>query len=59
MTRPISTRIGIVAAVLLLSVPVSAQQTKGKPKDEPGVRWDEDSIRFGDSVRIDPRVRVR
>jgi hypothetical protein len=51
---------GAVAAVLLaLSLPASAQQSTGKPKDESGVRWDDGSILVGDSVRIDPKARVQ
>jgi phosphate-selective porin len=47
------------AVVLSLSVPASAQQSGGKQKAESGVQWDDGSIRFGDSVRIDPKVRVQ
>src|SRR5690349_7891851 len=45
--------------VVALSVHASAQQSAAKQKAQAGVRWDDDSIRFGDSVRIDPRVRVQ
>ena len=45
--------------VLALSVPASAQQPAGKPKAESGVQWDDGSIRFGESVRIEPKVRVQ
>jgi phosphate-selective porin len=70
MIRPISPDIGssrrrpyvalrplfaAAALILVTSVPVSAQQQKGQS----GVRWDEDSIRFGDSVRLEPRVRLQ
>jgi phosphate-selective porin O/P len=73
MIRPISSDIGssrrgphavfrplFAAAVLILAiaVPVSAQQ-KGTQKGQSGVQWDDGSIRFGDSVRIDPKVRVQ
>ena len=47
------------AIVLALSVPASAQQPDGKQKDTSGVRWDDGSIRFGDSVSIEPKVRVQ
>ena len=75
MTREISSDIGFsrrhphaairslfasLAVVLAISVPASAQQATGKKgKDESGVRWDNDSIRFGDSVRIEPKFRVQ
>ncbi len=73
MIRPISSDIGsltrrphavirlLFAAaglILAISVPVAAQQ-QGTPKDQSGVQWDDGSIRFGDSVRIDPKVRVQ
>jgi phosphate-selective porin len=48
-----------VALMLALAVPLSAQQGANNQKGQSGVRWDEDSIRFGDSVRIEPRVRVQ
>ena len=32
---------------------------KQKKKDESGVRWEDDSIRIGDSVRIEPKLRVQ
>jgi phosphate-selective porin len=50
-----------LAVVLAISVPAWAQQPAGKQKgkDESGVRWDNDSIRFGDSVRIEPKFRVQ
>ena len=38
-------------------IPVFAQQ--GKPPAPNGVRWEDDSIRFGDSVRIEPKIRVQ
>jgi hypothetical protein len=47
------------AVVLAISVPASAQPAAGRQKDPSGVRWDDDSIRFGDSVRIEPKVRVQ
>ena len=53
------------AVVLALSVPASAQQSAdkqtsaGKQKAESGVQWDDGSIRFGESVRIEPKVRVQ
>ena len=63
---------GALALVIALSVQASAQQAADKQasaadkqtsadtqKAQSGVRWDEGSIRFGDSVRIDPRVRVQ
>src|SRR4029078_1264362 len=74
MIRPISTGIGIwrrgphvavrslcgaLALVVAFSVQASAQQPADKQKAQSGVRWDEGSIRVGDSVRIDPRVRVQ
>ena len=73
MIRPVSGGIGFLrrvphvafralcaaAVVLALSVPASAQPSGDKPKDQSGVQWDDGSIRFGDSVRIDPRVRVQ
>jgi phosphate-selective porin len=70
MIRPISSDIGssrrrphvvfrllfaAAALVLALSVPVSAQQNG----PQPGVRWEDDSFRFGDSVRLEPRVRLQ
>jgi phosphate-selective porin len=74
MTRPISTGIGMsrraahvafrslcgaLALVVAFSIQASAQQGVDQQKAQSGVRWDEDSIRFGDSVRIEPRVRVQ
>ena len=47
------------AVVLALSVPASAQQAAGKQKVESGVQWDDGSIHFGESVRIEPKVRVQ
>ena len=50
----------ITAAVasLVTAIPASAQQQPPKPKPT-GTRWENDSIRFGDSVRIEPKVRVQ
>ena len=53
------------AVVLALSAPASAQQSGAqKARSDPqngqsGVQWDDGSIRFGESVRIDPKVRVQ
>src|SRR6185503_3670618 len=46
-----------VALVLLTVGAASAQTTT--PQPETGVRWDDGSIRVGESVRIDPKVRVQ
>jgi phosphate-selective porin len=46
------------AASLVTAIPASAQQQPPKPKPT-GTRWEDDSIRFGDSVRIEPKVRVQ
>jgi phosphate-selective porin len=46
------------AVALAISGPASAQQV-GAQTGQSGVRWEEGSIRFGDSVRLDPRVRVQ
>lgn len=46
------------ALVLALSAPAAAQQP-GAPKVQSGVQWDDGSIRVGESVRIDPKVRVQ
>jgi phosphate-selective porin len=74
MTRAISSDIGrsrrephvlcqaLCAAALVmfgLSAPASAQAPPKTPKDESGVRWDDGTIRFGESVSIEPRVRVQ
>jgi phosphate-selective porin len=74
MIRPIASVIGfsrhrphvaartIVAAaavVLALALPVAAQQPGDGQKGQSGVRWDDGSIRFGDALRIDPKVRVQ
>jgi hypothetical protein len=48
----------LAAVILAIAVPAWAQPSTAKQKD-PGVRWDDGSIRFGDSVRIDPKVRVQ
>jgi phosphate-selective porin len=48
----------VAALILAISVPVSAQQN-GAQKGRSGVRWDDDSVRFGDSVRLEPRVRLQ
>lgn len=61
MIRPhLAFRLLFAAATLILaiSVPVSAQQSRAQ-NGQSGVRWDEGSIYFGDSVRIDPKVRVQ
>jgi phosphate-selective porin len=42
------------AAPFVTAIPASAQQPKPT-----GARWEDDSIRFGDSVRIEPKVRVQ
>jgi phosphate-selective porin len=54
------------ALILAISVRVSAQQegTRKGPSTplragQSGVRWDDDSIRFGNSVRLEPRVRLQ
>jgi phosphate-selective porin len=59
LARALRSLCAAAAVVLALSVPASAQQSDGKQKDESGVRWDDGSIRFGDSVRIDPKVRLQ
>ena len=46
------------AVVLALSVPASAQQAAGTQKVESGVQWDDGSIRFGESVRIDEETKT-
>jgi phosphate-selective porin len=49
-----------LTVILAIAIPASAQQGgKQKKKDESGVRWDDDSIRIGDSVRIEPKLRVQ
>ena len=73
MIRPISSDIGssgrrphaalrplfvVLALIGALWVPISAQQT-GTQKGKSGVQWDDGSIRVGDSVRIEPKVRVQ
>ncbi len=50
--------IAAAAASLVTAIPASAQQQPPKPKPT-GTRWEDDSIRFGDSVRIEPKVRVQ
>jgi len=50
--------LALAVAILAITVPASAQQTADRQKDQ-GVRWDEGSIRFGDSVRLDPKVRLQ
>lgn len=49
------------AAVVVLGcwAPASAQQPANPPQDRSGVQWDEGTIRFGESVSIEPRVRVQ
>jgi phosphate-selective porin len=49
----------LVASVapFLTAIPAFAQQ--GTPPAPTGVRWENDSIRFGDSVRIEPKIRVQ
>lgn len=73
MIRAISTPIGFsrrgpqlirhmwfaVGAAILLSAGPASAQTKSGQQAQSGVTWDEGSIRIGDSVRIDPRVRVQ
>src|SRR5688572_10062471 len=49
----------LAAAATLFVTPIPAFAQQGKPPDPSGVRWEDDSIRFGDSVRIEPRVRVQ
>ena len=46
---------GALALVVAFSIQASAQQGVDKQKAQSGVRWDEDSIRFGDSLRIELR----
>lgn len=58
-----------LTVIVAITIPASAQQAAAtqqkvaagnqKEKDESGVRWDDDSIRFGDSVRIEPKFRVQ
>ena len=53
-------RLFVLAASLasfVTAIPAFAQQ--GKPPAPTGVRWEDDSIRFGDSVRIEPKIRVQ
>jgi hypothetical protein len=47
--------LGVAAAPLVTANPVHAQRQPAPS----GVRWEDDSIRVGDSVRIEPRVRVQ
>jgi phosphate-selective porin len=48
----------VPVTVVLLTSPAAAQSKTGQ-QAQSGVTWDEGSIRFGDSVRIDPKVRVQ
>ena len=49
-----------LTVILAIAIPTSAQQGgKQKKKDESGVRWEDDSIRIGNSVRIEPKLRVQ
>jgi phosphate-selective porin len=50
--------VSVAAVVLALAMPASAQQSTGQ-NGQTGVQWDDGSIRVGDSVRIDPKVRVQ
>jgi phosphate-selective porin len=45
--------------MLGLPAPASAQQPQRPPPDQPGIQWDDGTIRFGESVSIEPRVRVQ
>jgi phosphate-selective porin len=45
-----------LTVIVAIAIPASAQQAAATKS---GVRWDDDSIRFGDSVRIEPRFRVQ
>jgi phosphate-selective porin len=57
---PHFTRLISAAVVLAITAPVWAQQAPARPQSgQSGVRWDDGSIRFGDSVRIDPRARLQ
>jgi phosphate-selective porin len=47
-----------VVLILGIADPATAQPATERQKDH-AVRWDDGSIRFGDSVRIDPKVRVQ
>ena len=49
------------AAPLVTAIPAAAQQPKppASQKDQTGTRWDDGALRVGDSVRIEPKVRVQ
>jgi phosphate-selective porin len=58
-----------LTVIVAIAMPASAQQSAGtlqtgaagkqKKKDESGVRWDDDSILIGESVRIEPKFRLQ
>jgi hypothetical protein len=50
-----------LAALLVPAIPAEAQRQKpaASQNGQSGARWDDDSIRFGDSVRLEPKVRVQ
>jgi phosphate-selective porin len=47
-----------LTASLVVTTPAAAQQPATPPQRE-GVRWEGTSLHLGDSVRLDPRVRVQ
>jgi phosphate-selective porin len=57
----VASRALVAAAVVILglSASASAQDPPKTPKDQSGVQWDDGTIRFGESVSIEPRVRVQ
>jgi phosphate-selective porin len=57
----VASRALVAAAVVILGLAASAaaQEPPKTPKDRSGVQWDDGTIRFGESVSIEPRVRVQ
>lgn len=64
MIRPISSDIGarrgwlivLVAATLLVPALHAEAQS---PQGQSGARWDDDAVQIGDSVRLEPKIRVQ
>ena len=49
--------LGVITAPFVTAISAYAQASS--PQSQSGVRWENDSIRIGDSVRLEPRVRVQ
>ena len=49
--------LGVITAPFVTAISADAQASS--PQGQSGVRWEDDSIRIGDSVRLEPRVRAQ